>query len=98
MCICDKKCRGCIWRPADVPSSMEKCDLSTLKYIKTNLCSLWFSCPDPGHKAYSIIVHACEIPLMEKLDPSLGAASRQDMRNCRPSVNSLGFLSPVVEW
>lgn len=40
MCIGDKKCAGCFWHLADMSSSMEKCDLSTLKYIKSNFLLL----------------------------------------------------------
>lgn len=36
----DKKCGDCFLAFYDLPSSMEKCDLSTLKYIKTSLLLL----------------------------------------------------------
>lgn len=70
-----------------------------LNISKAIFRSLWFSCPHPVHKAYSSIVYACEISLMERWDSSLSAAYRQDARNCRPlGISGFSFYcGGVVE-
>lgn len=71
---------------------MEKCDLCTLRYMRSSLLLLVVLVQIWTIKCiYSITVHVCEIPLMERWDSSFSAASRQAARNHRPLVNSVGF-------
>lgn len=97
MCICDKKRGSCLWLCADMTSNMENCDLSTLKYIKSNLFLLVVFLS----RSRTLSIQRHSSCLKKSSNGKVGFFTQCCIQAACKEPQTLGklsFLSSVVEW